>query len=242
MYYQEQLNNRYKKYAVVIGLMLIFLSALILFIPSVKALTLDEVIKQNYDKIINNTYFYNTSNVTTTQNSATFNYPQNITSYSNYTTINFSNYGAGTCTFDSGGNITSISDSKAKTNVLPFTTALSAIKSLNPVQYHYSAESGLDTQNTYVGFIAQDVEKIIPAAVKSKPDVKYVNTLKTKDFINDKEFYETVEVPLGTITKSLDDRTIIATMVNAIKEQQTTIEAQQKQIDDLKARLDKVKL
>lgn len=159
--------------------------------------------------------------------------------------VRFANYGAGTCTFDAGGNITSVSDSKYKTNIKPLktsqkattTTATDKIKALAPVSYHYSSDSGLDTANTYTGFLAQDVEKVIPEAVSTKADVRYEKKLIKKSSSNaDLDEYETVEISTGTYTKSLDDRAIIATMVLAMQEQQAEIDLLKSEIARLEGK------
>lgn len=141
--------------------------------------------------------------------------------------------GAGTVTSDAGGNFTCVSDSKAKTNIAPYPAGLAQVLQLAPKQYKYSADSGLDTQNTYVGFIAQDVEKVLPDAVKTKDDVKYEQKLLKKGATADEDEYTTVEVKTGTQTKSLDDRAIIAALVNAVKEQQVEINALNERIKKL---------
>ena len=150
-------------------------------------------------------------------------------------TVRFANFGAGTATFDAGGNITSVSDSKAKTNIATYQAGLAQVLQLAPKSYKYSPDSGLDTQNTYIGFIAQDVEKVLPDAVKTKDDVRYEQKLKTKGATSEEDEYETVEVKTGTQTKSLDDRAIIAALVNAVKEQQAEINALNERIKKLEA-------
>lgn len=150
------------------------------------------------------------------------------------TPVRFRAYGAGTATFDSGGNITSVSDEKVKTNIKEYKTesAITQIKALNPISYKFKPESGLDTQNTYVGFSAQNVESAIPDAVKTKQVTKMEQ--KTKGY-DDKgnDIVESVEIPTGETIKSLDDRAIIAVLVNAVKEQQIQIEDLQKEVKNL---------
>jgi len=156
--------------------------------------------------------------------------------------VRFAGMGAGTLTTDVGGNVTPVSDEKFKTNIKPLksnnkaptTTAIQKIKALNPVCWNYNVKSGLDTANQYCGWIAQEVELVIPEAVYTKDEVQY-EMRKDKDG-ND----ITIETKTGEKTKSIDDRPIIDTMILAMQEQQATIEAQQKQIDELKARIEKL--
>lgn len=155
-------------------------------------------------------------------------------------TVRLMKFGAGTATFDAGGNLTSVSDSKAKTAILPFTLGLKEVLALSSKQYHYSPDSGLDTKNTYIGFIAQDVEKVIPDAVKTKDDVKYVQSLKSKGATSEEDVYEIIEVKTGTTTKSLDDRAIIAVLVNGLKEEDIKVTNLEKKITDLELRITKL--
>jgi len=147
-------------------------------------------------------------------------------------TVRFMNLGAGTVMSDSGGNLTSVSDEKLKTDIKPFSiSALEALKKVIPITHKFKPESGLDTNNFYTGFSAQNLETAIPLAVYTKQDVNY-ETITKKDK-NGKEYPETIEIPLNTTTKSISDRTIIATLILGIQEQQ-------KQIDTLNDRLNKL--
>lgn len=65
-----------------------------------------------------------------------------------------------------GGTWTATSDERLKTDVKPLSGALEKISSLKPVSYSWKIAG----QEPTVGFIAQDVEKILPNAVsKTKP-------------------------------------------------------------------------
>ena len=116
------------------------------------------------------------------------------------------------------------------------TTNIDKIKALSPTCYHFSSSSGLDTQNEYCGFLAGEVKKVIPEAVKTKQDVKYEQKLTKKGKTTEEDEYETVEVPTGTTTDSLDDRAIIITLVNAVKEQQAQIEQLQAEVARLEGK------
>lgn len=120
--------------------------------------------------------------------------------------VKFNIYGAGTLTTDASGNITATSDTTLKTQIVKFTKGLSALKGVSPISYHWSSESGMDTKNTYSGFSAQNIKRNIPEAVG-----KMAN---------------------GKLT--IDERPIIATMVNAINELKAIVDAQAKIISDLK--------
>lgn len=99
-------------------------------------------------------------------------------------------YGAGALTTDASGNITATSDARIKKNVRPFTRGLEAIDALKPVLYGYTKMCGLDqTKNDYVGFIAQDLQAVIPEGVGVMGD--------------------------GMLT--INDRAILAALVNAVQ-------------------------
>ncbi|MDD5165335.1 MAG: tail fiber domain-containing protein [Candidatus Pacebacteria bacterium] len=105
-------------------------------------------------------------------------------------TVQLTNYGAGTLTTDANGNLSVSSDERLKDIKGYFTTGLDAIESLKPISFNWKPETGLDTVNTYTGFSAQNVQTAIPEAVSQ-----------------DKH---------GNLT--LQDRPILATLVNAVKE------------------------
>ena len=65
----------------------------------------------------------------------------------------------------------------------------------------------VDDKN-HIGFLAQEIEKILPQVVNTANDTKHTKTVAYSD--------------------------VVPVLVEAIKEQQSTIDAQQKQIDKLK--------
>ena len=118
-------------------------------------------------------------------------------------TIQMNAYGAGALTTDASGNIVATSDERQKDIQGNFTRGLKDLKDISPIFYKWKPETGYDTEHVYAGLSAQNVQKNIPEAVMAN-----------------EEGY------LG-----LQDRPIIATLINAINEQQ-------KEINSLKARLD----
>lgn len=82
-------------------------------------------------------------------------------------------YGAGTATFDASGNITSVSDERQKDIEGPFTLGLNALMGVRPILYRYKASTGLDTENVYAGFSAQNVRDYIPEAIGKNLDGIY---------------------------------------------------------------------
>ena len=153
--------------------------------------------------------------------------------------VRFRNYGAGTANFDSQGNLYSASDEKVKKDIIKYTdSTLLKIKGIEPIKYKFTKESGLDTENTYLGFSAQNLQKVFPDAVSAKDDIKYTSYNDYDD--NNIAIPKIKEEKTGTQTLSISDRAIIAGMINAMKEQQIIIENQEKRIADLEKRLNKI--
>ncbi len=111
-------------------------------------------------------------------------------------TVRFANFGAGTLVTDANGNVSVSSDERLKNIQGTFDRGLSELMSINPIEYKWKKETGYDTENSYYGFSAQNVKLSIPEAVG--------------------------EDNRGYLT--LSDRPILATVINAIKEQQGQIE------------------
>ena len=65
------------------------------------------------------------------------------------------------------------SDSRLKTNVVPLESAdgLAAVLKLNPVTYNWKTETA--TTSPHIGFIAQDVQPVLPDLVSQGPDGYY---------------------------------------------------------------------
>lgn len=109
--------------------------------------------------------------------------------------VRMTSFGAGTATFDSSGNISSSSDERLKTDIQPFNTGLAALSKINPIKYKWNSISGMEMQHDYVGFSAQNVQSVLPEGVG----------MNSKGYL------------------SLQERAIIATLVNSVKELQTEI-------------------
>lgn len=104
-----------------------------------------------------------------------------------------------------GGSWSATSDARLKTNSTPLTGALEKIASLNPVTYTWKYQTSEPT----TGFIAQEVESVIPSAVS-----KTAPTDDQKPFIPDGEIYS-----LGW------KNDIFAYLVGAIKELKAEVDA-----------------
>jgi len=118
----------------------------------------------------------------------------------------------GTATTD--GGVWS-SDQRYKKNITPVTGALEKLSKLNPVNYDWRTdefkERGFSDKKQW-GFIAQEIEKVMPELV-----------------------IETRNGYLG-----LNYTGVIPLLTKAMQEQQTEMEKQQKEIDELKAQLEMI--
>lgn len=121
--------------------------------------------------------------------------------------IRFNAYGAGTLVTDASGNVTASSDTRLKDVQGEFNRGLSDLLNLDPILYKWNGTSGMETGSTYAGFSAQNVQLAIPEAVST-----------------DSRGYLT-----------LQDRPILATSVNAIKELNTTIQSLDSRVTALEA-------
>ena len=115
-----------------------------------------------------------------------------------------------------GGSWGASSDARLKSNVAPLTGSLDLIKSLAPVSYTWNYKNNEPT----VGFIAQDVQKILPNAVTTIEP-----TEDQKPFITDDKL-----LALGF------QNDMTAYLVGAIQELNTLVQTQAAQIAALQAK------
>jgi len=106
-------------------------------------------------------------------------------------------------------SISAISDERLKENIVDLETGLSEVMSLKPRRFDWKENEGSNEKNV-AGFIAQEVETVLPDLVG---DFKH-------DDLDD--------------AKSVKMGDMIPTLVKAIQEQQTQIEALQSEINNLK--------
>ncbi len=108
------------------------------------------------------------------------------------------------------GAYNNLSDKRFKKNLEPIDNALNKILSLNGISFEWDTltnpKLNLDN-NRHLGFLAQDVEKILPLVVNT-----------SNDSLN---------------TKTVEYSSIVPVLVEAIKEQQAIIELQKSQIESL---------
>ena len=119
------------------------------------------------------------------------------------------------CYISTGGlvstqNITAYSDRRLKTDIEPITGALDTVQKLQGVKY-----TRIDSGNKDIGFIAQEIEESCPEIAD-----RIVNTADDE---------------MGT--KNLNYQNMVALLTEAIKEQQSQIEALKSEVESLREKL-----
>jgi Chaperone of endosialidase/Collagen triple helix repeat (20 copies) len=113
------------------------------------------------------------------------------------------------------GVYSALSDRKMKKNIRPLNTVLETIMQL-PV-YSYNYLDSKDEDRRVIGMMAQDVQPYFPELVYQRYDREITKPVLTMDYSG-----------LGVLA------------IKAVQEQQTIIQEQQKQIDELKALVNKL--
>ena len=121
------------------------------------------------------------------------------------------------------------SDHRLKENVTPITDALSRVNQLKPSRFNFIA----DADNTVDGFIAHEVEDIIPEAISGEKDAMRDEEFELTprvDEVTDEEgnvITEAVEAVMETRSvpdyQGIDQSKIVPLLTAAIQEQQTII-------------------
>ncbi len=104
------------------------------------------------------------------------------------------------------------SDMRLKQNIKPYSEGLATLLKINPVWFNYNQLSGFDVTKTYVGVLAQELQAVSSYMVTESAVKKAAN---------------------GSGYLSVDNSAMTYMLINAIKEQQ-------KQIEDLKAIVEKL--
>lgn len=122
----------------------------------------------------------------------------------------------GTATLNGGTAITS--DKRLKNNVVTFDLGLETVMQLNPVEYNYTGEFNTSTERSFVGLVAQELQKVAPGFVSDHNHKIYDE--------------EGVVVDEQTFLK-IHDSELKYILVNAIQQQQELIAAQAERIATL---------
>ena len=156
------------------------------------------------------------------------------------------------------GSFVATSDRRVKENITPISNSIKTIEKLRPVTYNKIDKIQNGDRLNY-GFIAQEVEEVLPEAVNTgkgeipvlktfenitfEEGVEYSILVKNGDEINEMKYKKGDERPDGEIIvksktvndfKSLSYDMIFTVAVDAIQEQQTEIKTLQKEVEALK--------
>jgi hypothetical protein len=118
---------------------------------------------------------------------------------------------ASTAAKPGGGLWAAFSDRNIKKDIRPFSDGLDIIRQINPVRYQYDGKGGMPTGIDYVGIIAQDMEPLMPYAVR-----------RARGMDQSGETY-----------LSFDGSALTYIQVNAIKELSEKFDAMQARIEQL---------
>jgi hypothetical protein len=122
---------------------------------------------------------------------------------------------AGVYLASGGTSFTGTSDARLKTNITPLESATDKIMALNPCTYQWksdveSAADNAKTTKTHIGFIAQEVEKVMP------------------------ELVHPIDHPAGSDYKGVNTTDLIPYLVRTIQEQTATMNALESRFEALK--------
>lgn len=140
------------------------------------------------------------------------------------TAIGWAVYGGGWA----GGitNWLNVSDEKLKTNIKTIPNALQMVQNMRGVFYNYRTEEYKPlnlSSTTQTGFIAQELEKVLPSAVRNTAIPYDIDPVSTEKASRSGSYS----------VKAVSYADVIPVLVEAIKEQQTQIEALKVRIEQL---------
>jgi hypothetical protein len=121
------------------------------------------------------------------------------------------------------------SDKRLKRDIRSIDNALSIIDHISPVSYYYDTDKfpgiGFDENRKTFGFIAQDLEQVMPELVKEKLIDLRANEIKTADMATEHE---------TGLYKVVNYTQLIPVLTQAIKEQQEMINSLNLEVNNLK--------
>uniref|UniRef100_A0A6M3IN79 Putative peptidase n=1 Tax=viral metagenome TaxID=1070528 RepID=A0A6M3IN79_9ZZZZ len=148
--------------------------------------------------------------------------------------VRFDQYGAGDLQTDASGNITAVSDDSLKDIQSNVTATLEQVCQLQGIVYKFKKESGFDYIDEYVGFSANDVEKVFPKVVYDKRRVYHPAIKAGTIDIRTGIAYKTdisawiEEIPT---TRTMSTRSLIPYIIEALKEIQIRLIALERKVE-----------
>lgn len=110
--------------------------------------------------------------------------------------VRFGAFGAGNAVFDASGNISSSSDGRLKNIQGSYNAGLKELMQIDPIIYKWKPGTNMETAHSYAGFDARNIHNVLGDVASGK----------------DEKGYYTIQ-----------DRALIAMLINAVKEQQEQI-------------------
>jgi hypothetical protein len=121
-------------------------------------------------------------------------------------TIPFRFYKGGNATF--AGALTHTSDNRVKRDILPYTHGIDKVKQIEPISFYYNGKyNSIDDGTKRIGVVAQDIINVLPDMVSTNRYIDHTTKEMTDVYV-------------------VDDKPLLYTLVNAVKEQQQMIEEQ----------------
>ena len=128
-----------------------------------------------------------------------------------------------------GGSWTAASDKRLKNNIVSFNDGLEELVKVKPVKFNYNDKSGFtDLDKQYIGVIAQDLIEVAPYMVEESNFWQEV--------VEDENGVERI-VKEGEKFYTVDPSAFTYILINSVQEQQSIIESQKAEIDELKAQM-----
>ena len=143
------------------------------------------------------------------------------------TLIQFTNDQAGCGTISCSGTTTSYntsSDYRLKENVVEITGALDRVNQLQPKRFNFIS----DADTTYDGFLAHEVQDIVPEAIHGEKDAVKEEEYEITPAVLDDDGNVVTEAEMGTREvpdyQGIDQSKLVPLLTKAIQEQQTIID------------------
>lgn len=121
----------------------------------------------------------------------------------------------GNATF--AGALTHTSDIRVKRDISPFTHGIDTVKQIQPISFYYNGKyNSIDDGTKRIGVVAQDIINVLPDMVSTSRSINHTTKEITDVYV-------------------VDDKPLLYTLVNAVKEQQQIIEEQSAVITSLQS-------
>ncbi len=141
-----------------------------------------------------------------------------------------------------GSNVwTVLSDVRVKEEIQPYAEGLAIVRLLQPVRFRYQEGKGLPTDKQYVGFLAQDLERVAPSMVERKqvrlPQAQAEPVSEEPLALGQLPRIAPIPVPLMEEQLFTNTGELQFTLINAIKELDSSMRALEQRLTQVERRL-----